>query len=160
MITQKELKECLDYNEISGIFTWKKRLSDKTMVGGVAGTVTKSGYIQIKINGKLYLGHRLAWLYCNGYFPNKNIDHINGIKSDNRIFNLRQCNQSENNQNQKLKAGTMGTSWNAKLNKWMAKIGINKQTIYLGYYLTREQAHEAYLEAKLNLHGFQNVPRV
>jgi hypothetical protein len=85
-MTQDELKEILNYDSLTGNFTWLVSKSKKIKIGDRAGCIAKStGYRVIGINGKPYLEHRLMWLYYHGYFPSVGIDHINGDRSDNRI---------------------------------------------------------------------------
>jgi hypothetical protein len=83
------LKHILAYNELTGIFTWKVSKSSKTVVGSIAGTLHPNGYIYIGIDGYGYRAHRLAWFYVYGKWPADQIDHINFIKTDNSINNLR-----------------------------------------------------------------------
>lgn len=101
MITQKELKQLLDYDKMTGLFTWRVQ-KGYIKPGRIAGVVNNKNkpYIRITINQKRYMAHRLAWLYEFGYEP-KEIDHINGIKYDNRIDNLREVTRSINMQNTK-----------------------------------------------------------
>jgi len=100
MITVERLKELLNYNETTGAFTWKVTpKSYRVAVGDVAGGVHSKGYIHIKIDGVTRFAHRLAWLYVFGSLPKQQIDHINRIKTDNRISNLRDVSATENNRN-------------------------------------------------------------
>jgi len=99
MLTQAELHQYLNYDPQTGIFTWKVKLSDKINIGQKTGCKNNRGYLLIKINKKLYRAHRLAWLYVYGYFPKFTIDHINRIKTDNRIENLRDVTIQENLKN-------------------------------------------------------------
>lgn len=88
MITQEELKEYLHYDPLTGDFNWtigKRGLK----VNSKAGSMNDQGYVIIRINNIRYRAHRLAWLYVYGHFPINEIDHINGVRSDNRIENLR-----------------------------------------------------------------------
>jgi hypothetical protein len=130
MITQSELQYKLHYNQDTGIFTWIKS-------GKVAG-FTRSGYIIIGINQKEYRAHRLAWLYVHGKMPNKFIDHINSIKSDNRFSNLREATKSENAMNVKLspknKSGYKGVSWNKEKCKWKVALKLNGKQKHFGYF--------------------------
>jgi len=94
MITQAELFKVLDYNPLSGEFTWKVNASQKK-AGDKAG-YTKGRYSQIGIGGRLFLAHRLAWLIFHGAEPEFQIDHRNQVKSDNRIANLRHATVADN----------------------------------------------------------------
>jgi len=114
----------------------------------------KSGYIKFgtKINYKhlnLY-GHQFAWYWVNKECVEE-IDHINGIKEDNRICNLRSVTKSENQWNRKT---TKGYYYFKKSNKWCAKIKVNYKNIYLGLFNTEEEARNAYLAAKEIYHKF------
>jgi hypothetical protein len=155
MITQIELKKLLDYNQDTGIFTWKVSRG-KAKINGVAGTKRKDKYIQIAINKKHYLLHRLAWLYVNNNFP-EFIDHINGDKSDNRICNLRKVNSSQNMHNSKLniknKSGIKGISWNKNRNKWEARVCINYKNKFIGYFDDIKLAELLINKARIELHG-------
>jgi hypothetical protein len=146
-ITQEKLKEILDYNPDTGIFSWKVSKAKRIKVGSVAGCKNNLGYILIRIDGKIYLAHRLAWLYTHGDFPLNCIDHINQIKDDNRICNLRDVTVSENMQNQ---SQVLGYTKNGS--KYKATITLNNILYQLGSYATKEQARQAYLDAKIKLH--------
>ena len=91
----KRLQEILDYDQETGIFTWKINQCGARKKGQIAGTKNKNGYIVIR-HKKLYYAHRLAWLYVHGIFPDSVIDHINRNKSDNRINNLRSVSHADN----------------------------------------------------------------
>ena len=162
-MTQDELKSILLYCLITGHFTWLKTNSKKMKIGDRAGCIRIDGYRSIKINGKTYLEHRLVWLFHHGYFPSKDIDHINGDKTDNRICNLREATPAENGQNfGKFKnntTGFTGASFHKRTGKWQAQISKNGKAIHLGLFNTPEEAHDVYLKAKANLHTFQPVPR-
>ena len=152
-ITQKELKEILSYDPEKGNFTW---LVGK-MAGKKAAALQNKDYIHIKINTKFYLAHRLAWLYVNGRFPNCQIDHINGIINDNRIANLRECSNSENNFNVGIMrtntSGFKGVSWHKASGNWRAQINIDGRIMRLGGFATAELASEAYQTKAREFHG-------
>jgi hypothetical protein len=94
------LRNNVSYSQETGVFTRiKNHPKRKYLAGSITGVQRPDGYIQIMIDGKIYLAHRLAWLYVHGVMPKKNIDHINGVKTDNRIENLRDVAQSVNLQN-------------------------------------------------------------
>jgi hypothetical protein len=160
MLTQKELKELLHYDPNTGIFTWciNKR---GCKIGNIAGYCDPKNYIIIGINGKLYGAHRLAWLYVYGIWPKDQIDHIDGNPNNNRISNLRECDNRGNQQNKTKqknnKSGYLGVYFYR--NKWVAQIKHQKKVYHLGRYNTPEEAHDAYLRAKAKLHSFNPVPR-
>ena len=155
MITKDLLHELLDYDQLTGVFRWKKRTSMSIKVGDIAGKTYKVGYRVIKIKRVLYLAHRLAWLYMKGEWPNEVIDHINGVRDDNRLSNLRSVSRSVNAQNQKKatsanKSGLLGVS--EKSGKFIARIGINRKQIKIGCYNSPSEAHQAYLNKKRESH--------
>lgn len=143
-LTQTELKTLLDYNKNTGDFTWKIYRGGIVKVGGIAGKVELNGYHRIKVNGKLYQAHRLAWFYVYNEWPSKDLDHINRVRSDNRIANLRLATRSENAQNTKIRinnsSSIIGVSWNKRKNKWRAYITKDYKQIHLGFFDTKEDA--------------------
>lgn len=163
-IILEELKTYLSYNQENGLFTWIKKpaLKNRANIGDIAGCVRKDGYVLIRLKNKLYLAHRLAWLYVFNEMPKYQIDHINGMKGDNRIINLRECNDMQNSQNIKKsksnsKSELLGAQWNSAKNKWRSRININGKTLYLGYFDSAELASAAYIEAKRKYHEFNTI---
>lgn len=171
--TPEYIKECIYYDKDTGIFTWKVRPShhfnndhgmntfNSKYSGKPAGTIDSSnGYLRINILNKRYYAHRLAWFIEYGYWPSNHIDHINGNKLNNKIDNLREANSSENSQNQKRarkdnkSSGLLGVSFNKQHNKYEANINVNKKRTKLGFFNNKEEAHDAYLKAKSELHPF------
>lgn len=148
-MTQEELKAILHYDPLTGVFTRLKAVP-KTPVGGVAGTLDHKGYIQISIKFKKCAAHRLAWLYVYGYIPEKQIDHINGIRNDNRIENLREATPQENLRNAALRSdntsGIKGVSWSKGSSMWVANASLNGKSHYLGQFHNIDLAEIAYKE--------------
>ena len=154
LFSQKELQEILDYNTHTGIFMWRKQRRG-VKVGVPLGTDNGFGYLRITVLGKSYYAHRLAWFYVEGSWPDQ-IDHINGIKSDNSYCNLRDVTVQQNAQNkifpQKTsKSQILGVSWHKKAKKWQAHICIYKERKYLGLFASVEEAQQAYLNEKRNI---------
>lgn len=135
----------IEYNEASGVMVWKIRLPqdfckndlirgmkranqwNAKYAGKEAGTANhKKGYKMIGLCGKVYLSHRVAWLITFGEWP-EHIDHINGVKTDNRIANLRSVNNLVNHKNMRFSAANrgsqLGVSFHAQFGKWRARIG-------------------------------------
>ena len=95
------LREILNYDPNTGVFTWKKKISDKTVIGRIAGCSTDR-YTTIRIFRTLYYAHRLAFIYIYGRCESSEIDHINGNKKDNRLSNIRLVTVSQNKQNLRI----------------------------------------------------------
>ena len=156
-ISVGSLREAIHYDPDTGVFTWRIDAARSVKAGTVAGCVEKRiGYCTIGIKGKVYKAHRLAWLYVTGEWPDGLIDHINGVKHDNRFVNLRVVNETGNSQNirkpnKRNKSGFMGVIFFQR--KWRANITHKRKTRWLGDFETPEEAHEAYLMAKRKLHA-------
>lgn len=158
-LSQKRLKELLHYEPETGVFTWRITRNSNAKAGFVAGNLDGrkcSGYVKISINYKLYAAHRLAWLYVHGDWPPEQIDHINRVRHDNRIENLRLANNQQNCQNRSIrqdnKTGCPGITWRDDLCKWRVRIGVNGQRVNLGYFSDLNCAVAKYQEAKAQLH--------
>lgn len=151
------IKSQLNYDESTGKFTWKVSNSNRIKVGESAGSLNSNGYITIRINGKLYFAHRLAWMIFHGYESIKEIDHIDGCRYNNKISNLRECTSAQNKWNQTLKStnksGVKGVCWNKRRNKWMARIGANGKEFFVGYFDSLSEAEVEILRYRKSLHG-------
>lgn len=165
MITHERLLSLLSFDDPTGIFTWKERPLSAFQAGKFrtaeskflewnkryknqqAGTINKKGYLVIQLDGKLYLAHRLAWFYSTGEWPNQ-IDHSNGVKTDNRPTNLKNVTASQNSKNLKLSknntSGTKGVSWHKKAQKWIATLRVRGEYKYLGLFESFEEAKRVY----------------
>ena len=153
MLTLERLREVLLYDTVSGEFAWRIP-RPKIQVGTAAGGFC-NGYRIIKIDGRSYKAHRLAWLYVYGKWPLGRLDHADHNRANNRINNLRDCNARFNSQNRKSAnsdntTGLLGVSPNG--NNFKARIRIEGESTYLGTFATAKLAHEAYLAAKREHH--------
>lgn len=162
-LTQARLCELFSYNEFAGDFIWKARTSRRVSVGDVAGHRTNQGYLAIRVDGRLYLAHRLVWLYVYGEFPTHEIDHRDGCGTNNRLPNLRPATSSENKQNSRIrcdnKLGHTGIFLNKRTEKYVAVIYVGGRKFNLGEFALLSDAIRARRRAKINLHPFQPIQR-
>lgn len=149
-------------NPETGILVWKNPRNNRISAGKIAGWMDDQGYlyVQLRINGKdkTFSIHRLVWFVATGVDPGaKQIDHIDGNRSNNQIKNLRLANHIENAQNAKKRrdnsSGYKGVSWCKQKNKWRARISVTGRRFFLGHFDTPELAHMAYCKAAAELHG-------
>jgi hypothetical protein len=134
--TQSRLKQLLSYDPETGQFLWQElRGNAKAEYVGV----NCNGYRRICVDGVRYFAHRLVWLYVYGEYPEGGIDHINRNKTDNRIANLRLATPAQNGANKTC----AGVWWHKKNEKWVAMIQRGGAKIYLGSFVTRDQATAA-----------------
>lgn len=155
MITQEELRELLQYNPDTGVFTRVQPRARKHKKGDLAGTITTDGYVHIEINGRTYKAHRLAWLYVTGEWPKGLLDHKDGAKDNNAWGNLREASRSLNGQNQTKahahsKTGILGVT--PRRGKFVSTINIEGRNKMLGTFDDAELAELVYLEAKAKFH--------
>ena len=148
------IKDIVDYNHETGIFTWKERGStyfDSKFAGKEVGYKDKDGYLVTVIDGKGVRLHRLAWFICHGVVPDE-IDHINRVKADNRISNLRNVTHSENMQNMGVrkdnKTGFKGVGFCSKAGKYRARCIVNGVRKTIGYSDTAIGANELIRKCK------------
>lgn len=159
-LTQALLKELFDYDSKHGVFINKftRGPARKGKIAGCVGAFGKADRRIIIINKTRIYASRLVWLYHKGYWPKHQIDHINGIATDDRIENLREATGSENNQNQhKHKDGRLpfiGVSYSDKRKQYRARITHHYIEYNLGNFNTPEEAYAAYCAAKRRLHKF------
>jgi hypothetical protein len=158
MLTQNRLKELLELCLDTCIFTNRISRGADT-VSNIAGYSGKDGYCVIQLDGKHYYAHRLIFLWKTGKFPKNQVDHINGIKNDNRWCNLREVNNTENQKNRSISkantSGTTGVSWDKDRCKWKAQISIEGKRTNLGCFVGIEDAIKARKEAEIK-NGYHN----
>ena len=155
-LTQKRLKEVINYDPDSGIFSWNRPLR-RGYVYRNAGTNHPSGYIYIRVDKVKYRAHRLAWLWAYGTIPKEKIDHKNGVGTDNRIENLRLATTSQNGANAKFRSdntsGFKGVVFNQKTNNWSARICINQKSKHIGRFDSDIEAAAMYDDAAIKAFG-------
>jgi len=140
-------RDILEYDCDTGLLRWRISPASNVSVGAIAGH-NDSGYRKIRYKGRGYRAHRLAWLIYYGTWPRDQIDHINGVKDDNRIVNLREVDGSNNMRNARIPhtnfSGVIGVVWNKELWKWDVRITDNKgNRLYLGSYSLMVDAYKA-----------------
>lgn len=156
LITTDRLREVLNYDPTTGAFTWLVRTSSRIHVGDIAGRADPLGYRKIRVDGREYLAHRLAFLFMTGDWPADEIDHRDGEPSNNAWTNLREATRSQNTANTRLRKNKTlpkGVSFRASSGRYIAQIVIHRETKYLGSFATPEDAHRAYLHAARLFHG-------
>lgn len=156
MLTHKRLLEILNYDPATGLFRWREKISRKVVVGSVAGTITKDGYVHITIGGVKYQGHRLAWFYVHGVWPSDLLDHEDLDGTNNALTNLRDANGSNNQCNRASqrnnKLGVKGVSLH-KSGKYVAQISRGGKKRHLGMFDNMIDAAAAYATEANKLHG-------
>jgi hypothetical protein len=153
ILTKEYLHEIFEYKD--GILYWKLKSRRNLIQGNIAGRFRTDGYIAIGINRKIYKAHRLIFMMHHGFFP-KFIDHINNIKHDNRIENLRESTHSENCLNRKLRSDNVsnskGVSWVEANKAWRVRVSDHGVRKFLGYYKDFEVANLVATEARKKYH--------
>lgn len=163
--------EMLRYDHETGYLYWlpiaapithAHRVYNTRFAGKRAGSRSATnGYRTVCIQWEAYKEHRLIWLLVTGGWPRTGLDHVNGVKDDNRFDNLREADQSENGQNIAAPctntSGFIGVS--PSKGKWAATITLKGKKYHLGYFNTPEEASQAYLSKKAEIHQFQPQPR-
>lgn len=150
------LRKLLDYDSETGLLRWKVYRGRLARAGSIAGSKSKSGYINIKIRGCLHCAQKICWGLHFGLLTDLSLDHKNGIRDDNRIANLREATRSQNMANAygKSRSG-LPKGVTRKNSKFQAEIRCNGERTYLGVFETPESAHAAYCDAaKLHFGNF------
>lgn len=173
-LSAEQLRALLRYDPETGLFTWREGIrhwraglpagtltvrsgkrSSEVVVG--IGTTSERRYPEIGVRKNVYKAHRLAWLYVYGEWPDRDIDHINGDGTDNRIANLRLATTAQNTMNRRRRidntSGYKGISWSKKSQRWVVHIGHEGKILHLGLFDSIEEAKAVRDEAGRRIHG-------
>lgn len=159
MITQERLKQLLHYDPDTGVFT---RIVSRRGSRAIVGSTRSDGYLSVCIDGKSYLGHRLAWLWMTGQQPQDQVDHVNGIKSDNRWRNLRAATNKQNSENSRLyscnKTGVRGAVIDKRTGRYVARVRHFGKDIHVGVFDDAASANRALKDARDQLFTHHKTP--
>jgi hypothetical protein len=156
------IKKSVSYDPDTGKFTWLYREGctarwNNRFAGKDAGQSAKGKYLAMKFNYRIYYLHRVAWMLMTGEWPENEVDHINGDKSDNRFCNLRSATRAQNARNKAVtsasKTGVTGVCFRPLKGKWDANITVMNKQVHLGRFATMEAAIEARKDAELHYYG-------
>lgn len=159
ILTADRLRELVDYCPETGVMRWKVKRW-RALPGDVCGTPHPSS-LRVRIEQRCYLVHRLAWLYVHGQWPEGDIDHIDGNPFNNRLSNLRTCNQAQNQQNRSARGSKRNTSghacvsWDASRGAWMVRIRAHGRNHFGGRFQSIDEAVAARDRLKAEVHTFQ-----
>lgn len=150
------------YDENSGNLIWRIKPCDNVMIGDVAGYMERDGYIRVRLHKRGYPVHCIIWEMHNGPIPKGyQIDHIDHVRSNNRLNNLRLVTCKENQRNQKLHkrntSGFSGIYWEKAMNKWRVRImGDSGVRLNIGYFENKDDAVAARNKAYADLGYHEN----
>ena len=156
----ERIKSLLSYDAETGQFTWMcNRKGGSARVGARAGSMRDDGYVTVRVDGRAYFAHRLAWVFVVGPIPSgMEIDHIDHDPSNNKINNLRLVTKSGNRKNRsrdsRNKSGFNGVHWAPHANAWCVQIRSERKTRHIGYFKNIKEAEAARLsaEARFDFH--------
>jgi hypothetical protein len=155
-LTLKRLRECLSYDADTGVLRWKTKPSKNVAAGDIAGCRDHRGYWLVRLDRQLLLGHRVAWALHHGEWPERDLDHINADKSDNRLVNLRLATRTQNIANAPAynRNGMPKGCYQLKgRRRWYSRIRIDGKYKQLGTFATAQEAAEAFEREHRAAHG-------
>lgn len=166
--TYEYLNECFSYDPTTGVLTRKNRprhhftsvaswkITNTQFAGRSVTTLDGKGYICVSLDQRTYRAHRVIWCMTMGWWPEKELDHINGVTDDNSLLNLREASRSQNLRNtkkpRKNTSGAKGVAWDKKRMRWIARVNVSKRTYNLGRFKTFEEAEQTVRQARVRLH--------
>jgi hypothetical protein len=154
--SKEYLSTVFSYNEKTGELSWKSCLSPRAPVGKAINTINCQGYVDVRLNGVLYRAHRIIWKMVTGEDPVE-IDHIDGVRSNNVFSNLRSVSSAENSKNQRKRknksSNVIGVSWYERDGNWDSRITVSNKVVFLGRFATFEEA-VAVRKAAEKMYGF------
>lgn len=150
---QALLRQLFDYDPISGRLRWRGKASRKHLPGLDAGALHHTGYVQVRVSGRIYLAARLIWKIQTGTDPAAEVDHRNGVRSDNRWANLREATSSQQKMNRRVRNDHRGVSYIAARGRYTAQIKVQGVVEFLGQYASPEEACAAYRARSAVLFG-------
>lgn len=161
---EQVVNDLIEYDRDTGFLHWKDRPNCSGFkraglkAGMLVGSMHKSGYLVVEISNVNYLVHRVAWLIHYGKWPNGQIDHINGIRTDNRIKNLRDVSPRDNASNtHKHRSGKLlGACYDKDTGFYLSSINLKGNSVYLGRFTAPEEANMAYKIALENEDKFES----
>lgn len=152
-LTQQYLLELFEYKNGD---LYNKKSRQKAKAGEIAGSLLKDGYRQVHIANRSYKVHRVIFMMHYGYLPPQ-VDHINGVKNDNRIENLRPANNSKNQQNRKPQRNNITGHKNIhfcnRSQRYVVSFRVNKKLISYGYFKDIDKAKQVAMQKRIELHG-------
>lgn len=161
-LSLNRVRALLAYDRKTGRLMWKVSHGNRR-AGQVAGSRHSQGYVQVRLDGHVVLAHRLIVFVVKGEWPEHEVDHRDGKRTNNRWRNLRPATSGENKQNACIRrdsrSGLLGVGWHSSRQEWRARIRVNNREKHLGWFKSRLSAHRAYLKAKREMHLFQPIPR-
>jgi DUF971 family protein len=159
-LTAERVRELLSYDAETGAFTWREGRRNQAKQGQAAGSTGGNGYRLLSIDNRRYNAHRVAWLYVYGEWPQGQVDHIDGDKTNNRMGNLRVVSPSTNRENMRkspktAKVGALGvrTVTFSPSRPYQARITVKGKEKHIGLFESVEAAHAAYINEKRRLHA-------
>lgn len=163
-LTVERVRELFRYDPETGVVTFTCKRG-RARAGAQAGSIKSRGYVEIQVDGQMVRRSRLAWALFHGQWPRHQIDHINRVRNDDRICNLRDVTAFENMHNQGLTrsnntTGVVGVSFNKRQSKYVASVYVNGRCIFLGQFVTLEEAAQARARGKALHHANTQPPEL